>query len=217
MPLLSKMAFHLLMLLMVFVAAQSHQPHILKSLKVGSIRKQLAISAATFGLFMNTLPSMGVSEDNIKVFANERYHTSVSYPADWERREGTLSGGRPLDAFVDPTDPDTSLTVVFNPIPADYTRLTSFGGKEGIRDYLIPKGDGVSTTTLSEDVKGEVYSVEYIVSAPDAPIRHVQSVFALRPQECVVGLVVQTKEETFEKNKAKISKIVPSLMVDLKN
>ena len=32
------------------------------------------------------------------------------------------------------------------------------------------------------------------MSAPDAPKRHIQSVFALRPQESVIGLTVQTKQ-----------------------
>ena len=53
---------------------------------------------------------------------------------------------------------------------------------------------GVTSEVLNEFIKGETYTLEYIVSAPDAPRRHIQSVFALRPQESVVGLTVQTKE-----------------------
>ena len=51
---------------------------------------------------------------------------------------------------------------------------------------------GVTSEVLNEFIKGETYTLEYIVSAPDAPRRHIQSVFALRPQESVVGLTVQT-------------------------
>lgn len=53
---------------------------------------------------------------------------------------------------------------------------------------------GVTSEVIEEFVKGETYTLEYIVSAPDAPKRHIQSVFALRPQESVIGLTVQTKQ-----------------------
>ena len=56
---------------------------------------------------------------------------------------------------------------------------------------FAPLGEGVETTVITEKLKGESYSLEYTVSAPDAPIRHVFSVFALRPQESVVGLTIQ--------------------------
>ena len=68
---------------------------------------------------------------------------------------------------------------------------------------------------LSETTKGEKYSVEYVIALPDGVTRHVQTVFALRPQESVVGLTVQTKQDTYEKNKEKISLVVPSLKIDL--
>jgi hypothetical protein len=71
--------------------------------------------------------------------------------------------------------------------PADYSKLNSFGGKETIRSFLVPSGEGVSTKVIDEVVKGDSYLIEYVVSAPDAPVRHVQSVFALRSQESVIG------------------------------
>ena len=148
-------------------------------------------------------------------FVNERYHTGFTYPSDWEKKNGELSGGRSLDAFVDPNDPETSVSAVYTPIPADYNRISSFGGLETIRQYLIPRGDGVKSTVLSEKLFGESYMAEYIVEAPDSPTRHVQTVFSLRPKESVVGLTVQTLEENYEKNKQKLSVIVPSFRVDL--
>ena len=53
---------------------------------------------------------------------------------------------------------------------------------------------GVTSEVIQEFIKGETYTLEYIVSAPNAPKRHIQSVFALRPQESVIGLTVQTKQ-----------------------
>lgn len=59
---------------------------------------------------------------------------------------------------------------------------------------LTKLSPGVSSEVIEENVRGETYTLEYIVSAPDAPKRHIQSVFALRSQESVIGLTVQTKE-----------------------
>ena len=53
---------------------------------------------------------------------------------------------------------------------------------------------GVTSEVIQEFIKGETYTLEYIVSATNAPKRHIQSVFALRPQESVIGLTVQTKQ-----------------------
>ena len=68
-----------------------------------------------------------------KVYKNERYHTTISYPSNWEEKKGLLSSDRTVVAFVDPSDIDTSISLAFNPIPADFTRLTSFGGKDNLR------------------------------------------------------------------------------------
>jgi len=179
---------------------------ILKFGKISLPPKLVAI-AATF--FISVSPSVASTE--FKVYRNDRYETSFQYPTTWEEQKGEISGGRFVDAFVDPNDPDTSVSVVISPVPGDYTRLTSFGqGKDTIRDYVLPSGEGVTTTILNEKVKGEAYYLEYVISAPDVPVRHVQSVFALRPQESVVGLTVQSREDVFQESKDAINAIVPS-------
>ena len=44
---------------------------------------------------------------------------------------------------------------MFTPIPADYTRLNSFGGgKDTIRQYLLPTGENVDTNIIAESTKG---------------------------------------------------------------
>lgn len=138
------------------------------------------------------------------------YHEYV----DFEPLNGVLSGDRKVDAFVDPKDPDTSLSIVFTPIPADFSRLTSFGGKDSIRDYVLPKAEGVTTKIVDESVKGEVYTLEYVIDAPSAPTRHVQSIFALRPREAIVAVTIQTKEDSYSANKEKLAVIAPSLHFD---
>ena len=141
-----------------------------------------------------------------------RYHTSLSYPADWDSKVATISGERTVQAFVDPDDSDTNASIVFTPIPADFNRLTAFGN---LRDYMIPKGEDIRTEVLSESTKGERYTVEYIIYLPDGVTRHVETVFALRPQESVVGLTVQTRQENYNQKKEKLSVVVPSLNIDL--
>ncbi|KAJ1389800.1 hypothetical protein B484DRAFT_459646 [Ochromonadaceae sp. CCMP2298] len=69
-----------------------------------------------------------------------KYETKLSYPADWTEFQGTLSGDRSIVAFSAPTDADTSASIVFTPVPADYNKLNSFGGKETIRSFLVPSG-----------------------------------------------------------------------------
>lgn len=174
-------------------------------------------SAAIFGglMLMNPTGVMATADDT-KVYVNERYHTELRYPADWIEATGQLSGDRSLVAFVDPSDKDTSASIVFTPIPADYTRLNSFGGgQETIRQYLLPKGDGIETNVLKEYAKGDSYYLEYVVQAQSNPVRHVISVFALRPQESIVGLTVQSLEENYSAKKSTLDKIAPTLRTDL--
>ena len=69
----------------------------------------------------------------------------------------------------------------------------------------------METNVIKEGTKGDSYSLEYVVTLPDAPARHVYSTFALRSAETVVGLTVQTKEADYAKNKAVLEAIVPTL------
>ena len=80
---------------------------------------------------------------------------------------------------------------------------------------MLPRGEGITTELVDENVKGESYYLEYIVSAENAPTRHIKSVFSLRPKEFVVGLTAQTKEETYSKHKEELSAIIPTFQLDL--
>jgi len=151
-------------------------------------------------------------------YINERYHTSFNYPKDWIFSEGKLSGDRKIEAYTDPNDADTSISIVITAIPADFTKLGSFGtGKDTIRDYLVPKNvpDGVCTSNvLNENVKGETYVVEYTVECQTYDKKHITSIFALRPAESVIGLTLQTKEITYDNKKDSLSVVLPSLNVN---
>ena len=183
----------------------------LGALKVQNFSNQLKKSFGAILVSLTLNPSLVQSSD-YKQFSNERYHTKLQYPADWVERKAELSGGRSLDAFVDPQDQDTSASVAISAIPGDFTKLTSFGDLKG---YLLPKsGDGISTSLVSESTKGNAYSIEYTISAPDAPTRHVRTVFGLRPQESVVGLTIQSKESKFEELKSTFDLISASFTFD---
>ena len=86
---------------------------------------------AAIAIFVSPFNAHALSD--LKVYKNERYHTTISYPSNWEEKKGLLSSDRTVVAFVDPNDIDTSISLAFNPIAADFTRLTSFGGKDNLR------------------------------------------------------------------------------------
>jgi len=80
--------------------------------------------------------------------------------------------------------------------------------------FQLPAGDGIETDVLSENVKGNSYVLEYVVTAPENPSRHVLSVFALRPAESVVGLNLQSKEENFSKLKDDFTFVLQNFKFD---
>lgn len=168
--------------------------------------------AAITILPFNTVPVFAA--ESFSTYTNDRYGTSFKYPSSWSAQEGKLSGERSVNAFIDPSSPDTSVSVVFTAIPADFTNLNAFGGKENIRSYLLPKGEDVKTTLLEEKLSGNSYSLEYTISAPLTTERHVQSIFALRPQESVIGLTIQTKESDYNKVKDTLKSIEASFNVE---
>ena len=119
---------------------------------------------------------------------------------------------------MDPKNSDRSVSVVYTPIPADFTKLTSFGD---LQSYLLPKSqDGYSYQLISESTKGNMYSLEYIATAPDnenLPQRHVKTVFALRPAESVVGLTFQSPEKEFDSSRDIFDKVFSSFSFQDKN
>lgn len=155
-------------------------------------RQKVLLPALLTGLLVTASPSSGSAVDYSQ-YSNERYHTKLSYPSEWKEKSGDL-GERNLIAFVDPKDGQKSASIVFTPIPGDFTRLSSFGD---LHSYLVPKGEGITLDLIEEKTKGNAYILEYVITSPDEPSRHVKTVFGLRPQETVVGLTIQSKEEDF--------------------
>lgn len=180
--------------------------------KLISLKKVVATGLT--GAVLATFPAIAAESNSFSAYKNDRYHTVINVPASWVQQEGLLSNERTVVAFVDPSDADTSVSLAYTPIPADFTRLTSFGGADSLRAFILPRGEGVVTTVLGEKTKGETYFVEYTVAAPDAPVRHVQNIFALKPQEFVVGITAQTKEDTFSKHQEEFAAIMPSFVLE---
>ena len=93
-----------------------------------------------------------------------RYHTKFSYPKKYVSQQGVIGGDRTVEAFVDPEIPTTSVSIVYTPIPGDFTKISSFGsGKDTIRDYLVPKGNDVESEVLNENLIG-IYTYILTVS-----------------------------------------------------
>lgn len=126
------------------------------------IKRKLTTAASSLFIFTSFLNNDYLNRPAfandlvLKEYSNQRYHTNLKYPSNWEEKIGTLSGDRTVIAFTNPDDADTSVSIVFTPIPADYTKLNSFGGKETIRQYLLPVGDGITTKLINEYIKGEL-------------------------------------------------------------
>lgn len=84
-----------------------------------------------------------------------RYHAKFLYPKKYIAQQGLIAGDRVVEAFVDPENPTTSVSIVYTPIPGDFTKISSFGsGKDTIRDYLVPKGDDIESDVLNENLSG---------------------------------------------------------------
>lgn len=154
-------------------------------------------------------------EDSSKLYKNDIYHSSFSYPSQWIKLEGILSGDRIIDAFVDPNDKDTSVSIVYSPIPGDFNKLGSFGGKESLKLFILPSGDDIKTKVISESVQGETFRLDYLLDAPNIPTKHVQSLFALKPAELVYALNVQVNEDAYNNQKDLIDAIIPSFKYDI--
>ena len=212
------MNFFALYLISLLLIVHSHEMKCmsLKNIFRKAGKASVSILSGFLSLEVSHISASYAIETDTKLYTNERYHTELRFPAKWTEQRGELSGERSLVAFTDPDDTQTSASLVFTPIPADYTRLTSFGGgKETLREYLLPRGEGIEADVLNEKVKGEIYTLEYVVKAPDNPARHVISVFALRPQESVVGLTIQTVEDNYESRRPTIESIAPTLRIDV--
>jgi hypothetical protein len=187
----------------------------IESLRFSSIKKYFASTILVSGLALQPV----IADNSIpkSTYINERYHTTFDYPKDFIASQGKISGDRIIEAFTDPTDSDTSVSVVVTGVPGDFTKLGSFGtGKDTLRDYLVPKNvqNGICVSeVLNENVKGETYTVEYTVECNSYAKKHLISVFALRPAESVIGLTIQTKESTYNDKKNLINFIAPSLNI----
>ena len=169
--------------------------------------KRLCSHTFLVGTLFSPLPLPALADEGVKSFTDPQHAFSIQYPAGWTESSGALSGDRSVEAFVSPKEASTSVSIVYTPIPADFAKLSSFGDLQG---YLIPKGEGVESKVLSQRIKGDKITLEYVTSAPENPERHVITVFALRPAEAVIGVTAQAQEQNFAEAKADLEKIVDS-------
>jgi hypothetical protein len=176
-------------------------------LKLGSVKVKAMLTGLIGGLAV--LGRVTLADDiATKTYTNDFYHTTFQYPSTFTPSVGDAGGDRQVEAFVDPTDHDTSVSIVYTPIPGDYTRINSFGGPVGLKQYMLPEG----AQLLSEDLRGETYALEYSGTDPSSGVtRHVWTVFSLQPATRVVGLTVQTKEESLATKGGMLSAVPKSL------
>ena len=70
----------------------------------GTAANILALSSIFYFGGSPILPIEATGPAGYSSYRNERYHTSLSYPSEWIQKSSELSGGRTLDAFVDPKE-----------------------------------------------------------------------------------------------------------------
>jgi hypothetical protein len=122
-----------------------------------NVPKVMRSNIAKLLIGINVLNALPINADDasVSIYTNDRYHTKFLYPKKYIAQEGLIGGDRAVEAFVDPDISTTSVSIVYTPIPGDFTRISSFGsGKETIRDYLVPKGNDIESEVLNENLNG---------------------------------------------------------------
>jgi hypothetical protein len=102
---------------------QNLAPLPIKLPKISLQSAAVPILGSLLSVFLSANAAGAATE--VKTYSNERYHTVLSYPADFVTSTGQLSGERDVIAFTDPNDPDTSASLVFSPVPAGIALSTS--------------------------------------------------------------------------------------------
>lgn len=98
-----------------------------------------SFAASVIGPIIGASLFVGIAgaSTELKTYTNERYHTVLSYPADFEIKTGQLSGERDVIAFTDPNDPDTSASLVFSPVPAGLPDISLSSSVEKITIRIL--------------------------------------------------------------------------------
>lgn len=154
-----------------------------------------------------------VTKQDFVTYKNDRFRYSFEYPKDWKENDVVISRQEKIKVFIDPNDKDTSVTVFTKFIPADFTSLGSFGGSDAIRLFILPRSDKIETKIIQEKSTGNLYGIEYTVTSPNDPERHIYNSFALQPQESLISLLVQTPEDHFKSNEKIFHQIIDSFLL----
>eukprot|EP01040_Poterioochromonas_malhamensis_P000805 gene805-858_t len=178
------------------------------------------LSVTTGIVFQSLLPiytlpvsAEEVTKQDFVTYKNDQFRYSFEYPKDWKENDVPISRQEKIKVFIDPNDKDTSVTVFTKFIPADFTSLGSFGGSDAIRLFILPRNDQIETKIIQEKSKGNLYGIEYTVTSPNDPVRHIYNSFALQPQESLISLLVQTPEDHFKSNEKIFHQIIDSFLL----
>lgn len=132
---------------------------------------------------------------------------SFEVPPDWTQLSDTtsaVSGGRRLVVYSSPTDADFNCFLLLTPVRGDYTSLGSFGTLDSVQDTIIPRGEDIDSKLISSSSSSGRYTYEYTILVPGQPRRHLKTIFSLAADN-IVTFNVQTREETYSPEVAKIS------------
>lgn len=143
---------------------------------------------------------------------------ALTVPSGWERKEGNAGLQAKTIAWVNTEEKGTNAALVFSPVRPDYTSLGAFGTMEDVERFILPAGVngkmlGSKAVTLGDK---KAYIFDYLVEPPQQPVRHLKTLFTLKPQlstndaPAIISLTAQTLEENFDRNGAALDQIIGS-------
>jgi PsbP len=161
-----------------------------------------SFSAASV-LTVGSSAAVAVSEAK-QTCRDEKYGFTIDFPSSWSKMEDitSLSDRRTISVFTDPSDPSTSLLIVYTPIRDDFTSLNSFGSVDQVAaQTILPKGaladvdTDVTAKMISASSTKQSYIFDYLQKVPQVqqPWTHYRTIFTLgNPQENAAGAVLVT-------------------------
>ena len=145
-------------------------------------------------LTMSTITSQpsyaATPSSSFQSYTDAKYGFSIDIPSNWSKMNDVtaLSDRRSIVVYTDPTDPATSILIVYTPIRDDYTSLSSFGSVDQVAvQTILPKGNLLSEDNtivakmISATSTKQSYLFDYVQQVPEVqqPLTHYRTIFTL--------------------------------------
>jgi PsbP len=188
--------------------------------------RQSTIAAAS--LFrVSRSSAVAASEGKPQTLRDEKYGFTIDLPSNWSQLEDvtSLSDRRTIRVYTDPSDPSTSMVIVYTPIRDDFTSLNSFGSVDQVAaQTILPKGrladvdTEVTAQMISATSTKQSYIFDYLQQVPQAqqPWTHYRTIFTLGKAQgntagaVLVTITLQTPELRYPMMQSTLDAIIDS-------